>query len=171
MASSGGRAFLGRLSDLAPKRSARSAPARFREMSRSTRGRSYLDRSGVSGSARTQQGWLSGERAPSKSNRDAIDRAYQDWQRDNLAARASKGGRTVEVYPDADVVRKSRGGVSPDPVKVTLTEDEWRRMSSAAQSGDDAEANRVWQGAIAREIIGSPPARAYATVDHVWFGG
>lgn len=167
----GGRAIFNRLGALGPKRAgAQGAAARFRELERTGRGREYLEQAGVTATSRTQMKWLSGEATPNKANSDAIGAAYRAWQRDNLVNRATRGRRPIEVYPSTEVRQQSRDQISGQPVPVTLTDDEWKKLASAYQRNDIAAADKIWHEAVDREIIGSPPGRAYATVDHVWFG-
>jgi hypothetical protein len=171
VADTGGKAMLDRLLELPPKRSARGTVAKYRHLMRSGRGRSFLERADVGGTDRTRKKWVSGETKPSKANQTAINQAYEEWQRSNLKARASKGGKRVEVYPDKQVVQQSNNAMSGDPVWVSLSPDEWDRMIKAAMTGDVATADRIWNGVVGRELMGSPPGRAYRTVSHVWFGG
>jgi ABC-type taurine transport system substrate-binding protein len=74
------------------------------------------------------------------------------------------------VYPSRDVVHQSKDRISADPRQVNLTDDEWRKLTEAYQRGDITKADQVWTDAISRENQGSPPAKAFARVNHVWFG-
>lgn len=175
---SGGHAAADRLKALLPKRSPKGVLARFRALSKTGPGNTYLDDAGVSKARTTRSGWLRGKNKPSKANERAINDAFERWQADNLNKRITKGGPvTIEIYPSKDVADQSRkggkAGTGPAAVgqrNITVAPDQVSQMIDAWRRGDQAALDRIWRALVETQIQGSPPARAYFQVDHVWFG-
>ncbi len=75
--------------------------AQIKELTRTKAGYAAADRAGLTVTARTLLGWLSGETTPSKANRDKIERASIQLQYERAAAARSKSREAMRAAVDA----------------------------------------------------------------------
>lgn len=148
----------------------RSPAAQYRQLSRTRLGRQALEQAGVSPTARTRARWLSHVQRPSRSNTDAIRRAYgamqhggiPDWVKRSPEAKISGSVRTGSDERD-------RGTEGHAPLLVNLDagnesriregdpdRTHWDAIEEAlARDADDDELDELLGDLIAEDI---PPS-------------
>ncbi len=109
--------------------------------------------------------------APSKENRDRLDRLYMRehrrsrvrWLKTHLAQNGA--GTVIEVHADPDIVLQSNGRVR-SPRFVALTGGEWEGIVDHWTAGDEMGLAVDWEDICDRYLY---PPRAYYVVDHLGF--
>lgn len=80
---------------------AKSWEAQFRQLFKTEKGYRAMDRAGVSATRQTLNRWLKGEQTPSKANREAIARAYEEMRTRPVAEARSAAEQAAREVADA----------------------------------------------------------------------
>lgn len=143
-------------------RGAKSWKAQLTYLTRSERGR--INSSALFG-RRNLIAWLSEDRDPTRANQAAIQRAYDERRRPQVAqalltALDNDGnGTRVDVYPLENDVHTAHLNMQ------TIEIDDWEDIIQAWYDGDDDELDAVWDD-YADDIY---PPGAYSHVSHLGF--
>lgn len=157
--------------------SARGFRARLRYLDNLKSGSAALADRGIGKGGRRQiNAWLSGSVRPRASTKAAVDQAYREVRRANIARvmgeRLRRGGRgtVISVQPlPASALPPShqRRQAQLEDREVRVRPQMWDRMISAWLRGDAAALDDAWMDVC--EDISSPP-ELYYEVAHVGFG-
>lgn len=98
---------------------AKSPTAQARGLMRTARGRAAAERAGLSVSPRTLKAWLSGQRQPSKANREKIANAYNDAR--TAPVRNASDAARAAIKNVADSVSDAiKGSTSANGIDVRI---------------------------------------------------
>ncbi|MET7727542.1 transcriptional regulator [Streptomyces mirabilis] len=134
--------------------------ARVRYLTRSGRQKEAAHRAGLDVKPRTIKAWLSGKGKPSKKSVEAVDRAYREVRRANVARhlkeRLNREGRgtRVEIHPlDQSGVPQPRKRDIPTVEYRHLNVRRWDNIVDAWEAGDEGALDDAWIDVI--EDLGS----------------
>ncbi|MBC9730218.1 helix-turn-helix transcriptional regulator [Streptomyces sp. TRM68367] len=134
--------------------------ARVRYLTRSGRQKEAARRAGLDVKPRTIKAWLAGKSKPSRKNVEAIDRAYREVRRANVARhlkeRLNREGRgtRVEIHPlDQSGVPEPRKRDIPTVEYRHLNVRRWDSIVDAWEAGDEGALDDAWIDVI--EDLGS----------------
>jgi hypothetical protein len=136
-----------------PPDSERGIAARLRYLTASPAGYAAMERAGLTVTPRTLYAWLAEERTPSPANRAALDTAYWDLRRHNLAADlkrrlAARGGTRIEIDPVDQRAVDPRHRRDIQLRRTTVRPRLWDAAVDAWLTGDQEALDEVWDEII-----------------------
>lgn len=146
--------------------------ARLRYLQEHRGGMDLLQQHGVKARPRSVRAWLAGAVAPRRSTREAVDAAYRQLRRHNIARalrrRLADGRRiTVEALPpDAVPVHQQTRQQQFDDREAYVSGATWARFVDAWEYQDWGGMDDLWMDVC--DDLGSPP-EGYYEVSHVGF--
>lgn len=175
---SGGEALATELNRMAAEGGVKGFHARVSYLTRSVAGQEAMVRAGIDLSNRntlkTVEGWLSDEEATTtRKYREAVDRAYEDRRRHNMAPSLKRrlsagGGAQVEIHPISQSGVDQGAKRQLNQRRANVRPSKWDRIVDAWDRDDWAELDAEWEDLIA-DALGSDWG-AYTMVSGVGIG-